>query len=124
MFSYGNSFYKGEIPKDSPLDKRSFSDPTTALSGASKVLELPVTGEATAEPADRVETYSLKGTSGAQEDPEARLVYFVKPDGDLALTWRVETDILDDWLLTYVDAESNEEIHGVVNYVSDVTYEV
>lgn len=124
MFSYGNSFYTGEIPEDSPLTKRAFSDPTTALSGASKVLELPVTGEATAEPLERIETYSLKGTSGAQEDPEARLVYFIKSDGSLALTWRVETDVQNDWLLTYVDASSNEEIHGVVNYVSDATYEV
>ena len=124
MFSYGNSFYTGEIPKNSPLDKRSFSDPTTALSGATQVLQLPITGEATAEPLDRIETYSLEGTSGAQEDPEARLVYFVKSDGNLALTWRVETDVLDDWLLSYVDASSNEEIHGVVNYVADATYEV
>lgn len=124
MFSFGNSFFKGEIPEESPLVKRAFSDPVQALTGATKVLELPVTGEATAEALDRVETYSLKGTSGAQEDPEARLVYFVKPDGTLALTWRVETDVLDDWLLTYVDASSNEEVHGVVNYVAEATYEV
>lgn len=124
MFSYGNSFYTGEIPAESPLQKRAFSDPTKALAGAAKVLDLPVTGEATAEALDRIETYSLKGTSGAQEDPEARLVYYIKSDGTLALTWRVETDVLDDWLLSYVDASSNEEIHGVVNYVAEATYEV
>lgn len=124
MFSYGNSFYTGDIPAESPLVKRAFSDPTQALSGATKVLQLPVTGEATAEALENVETYSLKGTSGAQEDPEARLVYYAKADGSLALTWRVETDVLDDWLLTYVDASSNEEIHGVINYVADATYKV
>ncbi|RYP03110.1 hypothetical protein DL764_005371 [Monosporascus ibericus] len=124
VFSYGNSFYTGEIPAENPLVKRAFSDPTQALEGATRVLELPVTGEATAEPLVGVEAYSLKGTSGAQEDPEARLVYFAKPDGTLALTWRVETDVLDDWLLTYIDASSNEEIHGVVNYVAEATYEV
>ncbi|RYP55110.1 hypothetical protein DL768_000229 [Monosporascus sp. mg162] len=124
VFSYGHSFYTGRIPAENPLVKRAFSDPTQALEGATRVLELPVTGEATAEPLGGIETYSLKGTSGAQEDPEARLVYFAKPDGTLALTWRVETDVLDDWLLTYIDASSNEEIHGVVNYVAEATYEV
>ncbi len=124
MFSYGNSFYTGEVPADSPLKKRDSLDPIKALEGATKALQLPVTGQASAEALDRIETYSLKGTSGVEEDPEARLVYLIKPDGTLALTWRVETDVLDDWLLSYVDASTNEEIHGVVNYVADATYEV
>lgn len=81
-----------------------------------------MTGQASAEAAEGTETYTLKGTSGAQKDPEARLVYFVKPDGNLALTWRVETDILDNWLLSYVDANTNEEIHGVVDYVAEASY--
>jgi extracellular elastinolytic metalloproteinase len=52
-------------------------------------------------------------------------VYLVKGDGELALTWRVETDIVDNWLLTYVDAKANSEIHGVVDYVADLaTYKV
>ncbi|KAI1102688.1 elastinolytic metallo proteinase Mep [Jackrogersella minutella] len=122
VFSYGNSFFTGAIPEESPLKKRAFSEPTQALSGATKVLELPVTGEASAEAAEGTEIYTLKGTSGAMKDPEARLVYFVKPDGSLALTWRVETDILDNWLLTYVDANTNEEVHGVVDYVAEATY--
>jgi extracellular elastinolytic metalloproteinase len=61
----------------------------------------------------------LKGTSGAVSDPEARLVYLAKEDGTLSLTWRVETDVVDNWLLTYVDATTGQEIHGVVDYVSD-----
>ncbi|OTB09393.1 hypothetical protein M426DRAFT_18039 [Hypoxylon sp. CI-4A] len=122
VFSYGNSFFAGAIPEENPLGKRAFSEPTQALSGATKLLELPVTGDASAESAEGTETYVLKGTSGAQKDPEARLVYFVKSDGNLALTWRVETDILDNWLLSYVDANTNEEIHGVVDYVAEASY--
>ncbi|KAI1644584.1 Fungalysin metallopeptidase-domain-containing protein [Daldinia loculata] len=122
VFSYGNSFFTGSIPEESPLQKREFSDPTQALSGATKLLELPVTGDASAEATDGTETFVLKGTSGAMKDPEARLVYFAKPDGNLALTWRIETDILDNWLLSYVDANTNEEVHGVVDYVADATY--
>jgi extracellular elastinolytic metalloproteinase len=96
-----------------------------ALTGATGILNLPVTGAATAEAIEGTEAYILKGTSGAEKDPEARLMYLVKKDGTLALTWRVETDISENWLLTYVDAESNAAVHAVVDYVSEVaTYKV
>lgn len=88
------------------------------------MLDLPVTGRATAEATNNVATYTLKGTSGAQKDPEARLMYLVKADGTLALTWRVETDVLDNWLLSYVDAKTNKEIHGVVDWVQDAKLRV
>ncbi|TLS30654.1 hypothetical protein PpBr36_02753 [Pyricularia pennisetigena] len=123
VFSYGNSFFTGKIPEESPLKKRDFSDPTVALAGATSVLQLPVTGEAKAEAKEGTETYTLKGTSGAVSDPEARLVYLVKDDS-LALTWRVETDIEDNWLLSYVDASNKEQIHGVVDYVSHASFQV
>lgn len=124
ILSYGNNFFKGEIPAESPLAKRAFNDPVVALGGASKTLALGVSEASSAEPLEAPETYVLKGTSGAEKDPEAKLMYLVKADGDLALTWRVETDLMDNWLLTYVDAASNEQVHGVVDYVSEATYEV
>ncbi|KAI1131112.1 extracellular elastinolytic metallo proteinase [Nemania abortiva] len=124
IFSYGNSFFTGEIPAENPLHKREFSDATQALEKATTMLDLGVTGQATAEATEGVETFTLKGTSGAQKDPEARLMYLVKPSGELALTWRVETDILDNWLLSYVDATTNEEIHGVVDWVQDAKLRV
>lgn len=65
----------------------------------------------------------IEGSSGAHSDPSARLVYF--QDGDtLSLTWRVETDIIDNWLLSYLDAKTGAEVYGVVDYVSDATYTV
>jgi extracellular elastinolytic metalloproteinase len=106
------------------LHKRAFGAATDALEKATSELLLPVTGKATAEPAKDAHTFTLKGTKGAEKDPEARLVYFVKSNGELALTWRVETDILDNWLLSYVDANTNEEIHGVVDWVQDATFKV
>ncbi|KAI0473401.1 Fungalysin metallopeptidase-domain-containing protein [Xylariaceae sp. FL0804] len=125
VFSYGSSFFTGAIPADSPLKKRAMSDVTAALAGAAGVLDLPVTGAATAvAAAEGTETYTLTGTSGAQKDPEGRLVYFVKSDGGLALTWRIETDVLDNWLLSYVDAEESSTVHGVVDWVADATYKV
>jgi extracellular elastinolytic metalloproteinase len=120
IFSYGNSFFKGKAPTDSPLDKRAFTDPVNALKGVVDILGLSVkaTG-ATAEHKGKSETYTLKGTQGAVSDPEAKLVYLTKKDGSLTLTWRVETDVMDNWLLTYIDADSSKEVHGVVDYVSD-----
>ncbi|KAL7914211.1 Fungalysin metallopeptidase domain-containing protein [Trichoderma velutinum] len=120
VFSHGNSFFSGKLPTESPLQKREFSDPTAALKGAVDILGLPIQADgATAEAKEGTEKYTLKGTSGAVSDPEARLVYLAKDDGTLSLTWRVETDVVDNWLLTYIDAATNKEVHGVVDYVSD-----
>ncbi|KAI1164004.1 extracellular elastinolytic metallo proteinase [Nemania serpens] len=124
VFSFGNSFFQGQIPQENPLHKRAFTDATLALERATSVLDLPVTGRATAEATKDIESFTLKGTSGAQKDPEARLMYLVKADGTLALTWRVETDVLDNWLLSYVDAKTNQEIHGVVDWVQDAKFKV
>ncbi|KAJ4346004.1 low affinity high capacity ammonium permease [Ascochyta clinopodiicola] len=124
IFSYGNSFFTGKIP-ESPLTKRAFSDPVDALKAATNILQLPVKADqASAQSAEGKETFTLKGTSGAVKDPQAKLMYLVKADGSLALTWRVETDILSNWLLTYVDAASNAEVHGVVDYSADAVYQV
>lgn len=121
VFSHGNSFFTGTVPETSPLKKRDFQDSLAALSGATSTLQLGVSSEgATVVATDRIETYTITGTSGVGSDPEARLVYFVKDDGTLALSWRVETDLGNDWLLTYVDATDVATVHGVVNYVADV----
>lgn len=124
IFSYGSSFYKGEAPSESPLIKRAFTDPAAALKGVVDALGLPVrANDAKAEPKqsnEEKETYTFKGTQGAVSDPEAKLVYLGKSDGSLGLTWRVETDVMDNWLLTYIDADNSKTVHGVVDYVSDV----
>jgi len=96
------------------------------LNGVSNVLALPITAtDATAKPeASAAEHYVIEGTTGAYQDPKARLVYFQNPDNTLSLTWRVETDLNDDWLLSYVDADSGSKILGVVNYVAEASYRV
>ncbi|KAM5351202.1 hypothetical protein ACJ41O_003925 [Fusarium nematophilum] len=124
VFSYGNSFYTGKLP--GPLVKRDTSDPVEALQSTVDVLSLPVdASDAKAQPKDDNEHYTFTDTSGTVKKPEAKLVYLIDGDKNLKLTWRVETDVLDNWLLTYVDADKTEEIVGVVDYVADLaTYEV
>lgn len=125
IFSYGSSFYDGEIPDASQLTKREVAEPVAALKGATDILQLPIDADAaTAESVDSDKAYVLKGTSGAVKDPEARLVYFQTASDGLKLTWRVETDILSNWLLTYVDATTNDQVHAVVDYSADASYQV
>lgn len=78
--------------------KRGQVDPVTALKGVSNVLSLPITAsDATAKPdTSAAEHYVIEGTTGAYQDPKARLVYFQTSTNTLSLTWRVETDLNDD----------------------------
>ncbi|KAB8230273.1 Fungalysin/Thermolysin Extracellular metalloproteinase 5 [Aspergillus alliaceus] len=125
VFSYGHSFYTGKIPEASPLTKRDFADPVAALRGTSEALQLSITlDQVSAEAAEEKESFHFRGVSGTVSDPKAQLVYFAKPDGELALTWKVETDIDSNWLLTYIDAASTKDVHGVVDYVSEADYQV
>jgi extracellular elastinolytic metalloproteinase len=109
------------------LRKRDQVDPVEALKGASSALALPiVANSATSEPEvqEAAETYVIKGASGTLKEPKAKLVYLQNSDGTLSLVWRLETDISDNWLLSYVDAASPKKVVGVVDYVTDASYTV
>ncbi|KAL2787665.1 extracellular metallo proteinase mep [Aspergillus keveii] len=129
VFSYGNSFYTGAMPEAAKsLSKRDpgAPDALAALKGASSTLGLGINTEAVAieTAAEERHSYVLKSSVGAVSDPKAKLVYFVTSDGILASTWRVETNIGSNWLLTYLDAENTSNVHGVVDYVSAASFEV
>ncbi|KAJ4299673.1 hypothetical protein N0V90_004919 [Kalmusia sp. IMI 367209] len=121
VFSFGNSFFKGETP--SARRKRDTVEPITALKSAVRKLQLPVSADKAEAEETESNVYTIKQTTGTVSEPEARLVY-VQTGDSLALSWRVETDVDVDWLLTYVDAEDSEKIHHVVDYGADATYEV
>lgn len=113
------------MPSSPDFDKRDTVDPAEALKAAVNTLQLPITaGNAKAEPKGDTDTFIITQTTGTVSEPEARLVYVQTADGSLALSWKVETDIDTNWLLTYVDAKSGEKIHHVVDYAADATYEV
>jgi extracellular elastinolytic metalloproteinase len=78
--------------------KRDKFGPVEALQGVSSIFGLSITAtDAVAKPEESSEHYIIEGTSGAYQDPKARLVYFQTPENTLSLTWRVETDLNDDW---------------------------
>ena len=71
------------------------------------------------------EVVTIKGVSGVERDPEANLVYFVKPDGELALTWRVKSVSDDAAITSYVDIDAEDgKLVGVVDHDSHFTYQV
>jgi extracellular elastinolytic metalloproteinase len=122
VFSYGNSFYEGKLP--GPLAKRDEKDPVDALKDTVDVLSLPVEAEKAKPVRKSANHYTFTDTKGTVSKPEAKLVYIVDENKNLKLTWRVETDILDNWLLTYVDAAQTDKVVGVVDYVAEATYKV
>lgn len=123
VFSFGSSFFEGQIPPAS--DQQDIITPEDALKKVISSLEIPVKADqATSQPKEGKQIFSLKNTSGAAKEPEARLVYLVTPQGSLALTWRIELDIMSNWILAYIDAKTGEDIYGVVDYAADITYEV
>jgi extracellular elastinolytic metalloproteinase len=122
VFSFGNSFYKGDAP--SALRRRDTVEPVSALKTAVNILQLPISVEKATAESKGDDTFTFKQTTGTVSEPEARLVYVRTAEENLALAWRVETDIDTNWLLTYVDAQSGEKIHHVVDYAADATYKV
>ena len=126
--SFGNSFFTGSAPQESPLVKRDQVDPVIALKGATEILGLPINTQSANAVVDTetkgAEHYVIEGTNGAESSPKARLVYIQTPENTLALTWRVETDLYNDWLLSYVDAGDAKKVYNVVNYVADAGYQV
>jgi extracellular elastinolytic metalloproteinase len=106
-----------------PLLKREEVDPVLALKGASETLQLAVEADGASATKDEDQKYTITGSKGTLSDPKANLVYFQKGN-ELVLSWRVETDIGENWLLSYVDATSPEKVLGVVDYVNEASYDV
>jgi len=94
---------------------------TAKITGDVVGLEDAPDTSASLEPSALKGSYIITGTTGAYQDPKARLVY-LQQGTSVKLVWRVETDILDTWLLSYVDAQSASTVMGVVEYVAHATY--
>ncbi|KAI6712330.1 extracellular elastinolytic metalloproteinase [Diplocarpon mali] len=124
ILSYGSSFYTGEVPAENPMAKRSDFNPLDALRGALTTLKLSISAfNAAAEAEIERAKYIIKGCTGIVSDPRAHLVY-IHVGASIRLSWRVETDVGNNWLLSYVDAANPEMVHAVVDYVSDASYTV
>ncbi|KAJ5097123.1 extracellular elastinolytic metallo proteinase [Penicillium angulare] len=125
IFSYGSTFLSNCLPDVDSLSKSNYQDPTPALRHIIAKWDLPISmNGAWIEHIEGQKIYTLRGISGALSDPKAELVYFVISDEDIALTWKLEKNIGANWMITYVDAETNDKVYAVVDYVSHARYEV
>lgn len=124
IFSYGTSFFSGTVPSPDSIAKTNSVDPVRALASVNGVLGLSISSDSATAESQGSNKYVIKGTQGANQDPNAQLVYFQTPQNDLVLTWRVETDIYSNWLLSYANAGQTEDILGVVDYTADAVYHV
>lgn len=96
-----------------------------ALNRVSKFFGLPIIAtDAVVKPEASVGHYVLEGTTGAFQAPKARLLYLQSEENELILAWRIETDLYDDWILSYINAGDASKILNVVNYVADASYRV
>lgn len=126
MLSFGHSFH---VDSPGPLRTagrdESTITPLAAFESAVELLDLPISGVANAL-AERVdgagESYIIKQVEGSVADPTAKLVYVTKEDS-LTLVWRVETDTRSDWLVSYINAASGNEVTGITEYTNTATYE-
>lgn len=102
--------------------------PVEALDIVRSTLELPIdiTSEVNVESTSDVnDSFMIKNVPGTDAEPRATLVYLVKPDGDLALTWKIKTDVQGTLFSSYVSVDSEEaEVVGVMDHIDQFTYEV
>lgn len=87
-------------------------------------LNLPIDPEAGQLNVEEETSFSIAGASGPQ--PNGQLVYYQNAQGELVPAWRVETDLTDSYLTTYISARESdsEEILAVTDYVADANYQV
>ncbi|KAF6816061.1 elastinolytic metalloproteinase mep [Colletotrichum sojae] len=125
ILSFGSSFVQ-EAAESSVSVKRAdlSTTPLAAFQRAVELLDLPIEGTATAsaDPTDG-EIYAIKGVKGTVAEPLAKLAY-VQVDGFVTLAWRIETETETNWLHTYIDAATGQEVTGVIDFTNTATYEV
>lgn len=51
------------------------------------------------------------------------MVYYATGN-DVKAAWRLETDLDDSYMITYVNAKDAADVVGAIDYVSDAEYKV
>ncbi|KAL7275605.1 hypothetical protein RUND412_001437 [Rhizina undulata] len=127
VLSSGSSFMPGKISAPAPVKRQQLLDPLEALKGTVSALQLPLkVDSAEAVPETSLvggQSFVIIGTEGAVSEPRANLAYFQTPEG-LKLVWKIETDLGENWLISYANAQEKGDIISVVDYVADAVYQV
>lgn len=57
------------------------------------------------------------------QEPRADLVYYATGTG-VKIAWRLETDLDESYMITYINAKDAADVVGAIDYVSDAQYNV
>ncbi|SMR60810.1 unnamed protein product [Zymoseptoria tritici ST99CH_1E4] len=123
IFSYGNSFYTGVLPSSAPAVPQ-LLEPTEVVSSVARTLALPIDPAQAEIVEEETAAFRVEGLSNVESAPKGQLVYYRNGDNELVPAWRLETDVTDNWLTTYQQADGSNQILAVTDYVSDASYEV
>lgn len=118
ILSYGDSFYTGPTPAAAPAPAEVI-EPQPALETVVDVLGLPIDAAEAQIVEESEQSFTVQGLSNVESPPDGQLVYYRTADGTLVSAWRIETDLGDNWLTTYLDAENDNNVLAVTDYVAD-----
>lgn len=111
MFSYGSSFYAGQVPDASSLQRRSELSPINAIKELAQAIGVTADFEqavAEATP-DKANAYTVHGT-GLAQDPRAELAYLATENDEVVLSWRIRLEDGTDDVVAHVDANNATRI--------------
>ncbi|CUS09291.1 unnamed protein product [Tuber aestivum] len=128
ILSAGTSVTTQGLDGLAPVRRAQLLDPLEALEGVVETLGLRLNIEsAQAVPESSITggglSFIITGSKGAVSEPKADLAYYNTPEG-VKLVWKLETDLNDNWLISYANAQQKGQVEGAVDYVSDASYEV
>ncbi|PWW74191.1 hypothetical protein C7212DRAFT_283708 [Tuber magnatum] len=128
ILSAGTSFATEGLGIASPVRRSQLLNPLEALEGVVETLGLPLKVEsAQAIPESSItrggSSFIITGSQGAVSEPRADLAYYNTPEG-IKLVWKLETDLNDNWLVSYANAQRKGQVEGAVDYVNDFSYQV
>lgn len=109
---------------DAPPVAAALINPEPALETVADVLALPITPSEGNIVEDSQTSFTVHGLSNVVTSPAGQLVYYRTTEGSIAPAWRIETDLDDHWLTTYLQAEGGSEVLAVTDYIADNSYEV
>lgn len=122
IFSYGDSFYTGPLPGSAPSLPQ-LLEPVAAITGVVETLGLPLE-PSEGQVVENGARFTVEGLSNVESAPQGQLVYY-RSGNNLVPAWRVETDIGDSWLSTYIQADGSNNVIAVTDYVADAeSYQV
>lgn len=117
IFSFGDGFFHGKLPEASPVTKRNLKSPLEALKGAAKLLKLPLDASQATVTKKQGDEYVIEKTKGAVSSPKVGLRYLIIDPKTIAPVWRVETDVGNNWVVSFVDATDSNKVHAAFDYI-------